>query len=249
MEVAEGRLSFQPVDKTAIAIRHVSFEDLGGFDDVVRRNGYVVRYCDVGIDDIGRVDPLAPDLIIVLGGPVSAYQELTYPFLGQEITLLERRLAAGRPTLGICLGAQLMARALGARVYPAPAREIGWGEVQLSEAGRKGPLRHLIGVPILHWHGDTFDLPERAELLASTEICVNQAFSVGRHALACQFHPEIIGVGFERWLVGHAVEIAAAPGVSPAALRRNTESFAQRSAEHGARCLSEWLARLYVDPE
>jgi len=231
--------------KTTIAIRHVHFEDLGAFDDVLRRHDYTVRYCDVGIDDIVGVDPLAPDLIVVLGGPISAYQELTYPFLGQELALLERRLAAARPTLGICLGAQLMARALGARVYPAPTKEIGWGELQLSEAGRNEPLRHFAGVPVLHWHGDTFDLPEGAEVLASTEICPNQAFSLGRHALACQFHPEITASGFERWLVGHAVEIAAVLGSSPNALRRDTERFAPQAGRRGKACLSEWLAALY----
>ena len=235
--------------KTAIAIRHVHFEDLGAFEDVLRRHGYATRYCDACIDDIGDVDPLVPDLIVVLGGPISAYEELTYPFLGQELALLERRLTAARPTLGICLGAQLMARALGARVYTAPAKEIGWGALQLAEAGRTGPLRHFAGVPVLHWHGDTFDLPEGAELLASTEICPNQAFSFGRQALACQFHPEITDAGFERWLVGHAVELAAVPGVSPAVLRQDSERLAPESASRGAACLSEWLAALYNGPE
>ena len=80
--------------KTAIAIRHVHFEDLGAFDDVLPRHDYAVRYCDVGIDDIGGLDSVPPDLIIVLGGPIGAYHELTYPFLGQELALLERRVAA-----------------------------------------------------------------------------------------------------------------------------------------------------------
>jgi GMP synthase (glutamine-hydrolysing) len=235
------------VTKTVIAIRHVHFEDLGAFDDVLRRHGYAVRYCDACIDDIGGVDPLAPDLTVVLGGPISAYQELTYPFLGQELTLLERRLTAARPTLGICLGAQLMARALGARVYPAPEKELGWGGVQLTEAGRNGPFRHFAGAPVLHWHGDTFDLPTGVELLASTEICPNQAFSFGRQALACQFHPEITASGFERWLVGHAVELAAVPAVSPAVLRQDTGRLAPKSAWRGAACLSEWLVGFAED--
>jgi len=233
------------VSKSAIAVRHVHFEDLGVFESVLRRYRYAVGYCDAGIDDVGSVDPLAHDLVIVLGGPIGAYEETTYPFLAQEIALLKRRLAAARPTIGICLGAQLMARALGARVYPARAKEIGWGELQLSEAGRVGPLRHLAGVSVLHWHGDTFDLPEGAELLASTEICANQAFGLGRHALACQFHPEIDGRGFERWLVGHAVELAAVQDISPSALRRDTERLARISASRGKACLSEWLAALY----
>ena len=98
---------------------------------------------------------------------------------------------------------------------------------------------------MLHWHGDTFDLPEGAELLASTEICPNQAFSLGPHVLACQFHPEVSGRGFERWLIGHAAEITPAPGISTAMLRRDTERLAQDSAERGVACLSEWLAALY----
>jgi GMP synthase (glutamine-hydrolysing) len=237
------------VNKTAIAIRHVHFEDLGAFAAVLRRHRYDLRYCDVGIDNVGEVDPLAPDLIVVLGGPIGVSDEPAYPFLRDELRLLERRLAAAHPTLGICLGAQLMARALGAWVYPAPEKEIGWGEVQLTEAGRNGPLRHFVGAPVLHWHGDTFDLPEGTELLASTDICPNQAFSFGRQVLACQFHPEITASGFERWLVGHAVELAAVPGISPAALWRDTERFAPRAAGRGEACLSEWLAALYDGPE
>jgi GMP synthase (glutamine-hydrolysing) len=99
-------------------------------------------------------------------------------------------------------------------------------------------------VPVLHWHGDTFDLPEGARLLASTEMCPNQAFSFGRHVLACQFHPEIGATGFERWLIGHAVEIAAAPDTSPALLRRDTQRFAPEAARRGKACLSEWLAAI-----
>ena len=137
-----------------------------------------------------------------------------------------------------------MARALGARVYPAPEKEIGWAELQLSKAGRTGVLRHLTGVPVLHWHGDTFDLPDGAELLASTDTCPNQAFSLGHHELAYQFHPEISHRGFERWLVGHAVELAAVPGVSPAALRQDTERLSPKSASCGAAGLSEWFAAL-----
>jgi GMP synthase (glutamine-hydrolysing) len=236
------------VPKSVVAVRHIQFEHLGAFEPVLRRRGYTVRYCDIGLYDVRSIDPVAHDLVIVLGGPIGAYEDDAYPFLRRELALLERRLAAARPTLGICLGAQLMARALGARVFPAPTKEIGWGELQLSEAGRAGPLRHLAGVPVLQWHGDTFDLPGGAELLASTEICANQAFSLGRHALACQFHPEIRGLGFERWLIGHAVEIAAAPGISPAALRHDTQRFAPHSARSGEACLSEWLSGLYSDP-
>lgn len=229
--------------RTALAIRHVHFEDLGAFAEPIAEAGYAVRVYDAGVDDLRALDPLAADLVVVLGGPIGAYEEDAYPFLGHEIGLLERRLAAGRPTLGICLGAQLMARALGARVYPGPAKEIGWAPIALTEAGRKGPLRHLAGGPVLHWHGDTFDLPQGAERLASTEICENQAFACGRNTLAFQFHPEAEAEGFERWLIGHAVEIAAA-GLSVGSLRAETARFAEAAAARGRACLAEWLRQL-----
>ena len=129
--------------KTVVALRHVAFEDLGTLDPLLRQQGASVRYLEAGCDALDQLEALGPDLLIVLGGPIGANDEALYPFLRQELALLERRLAAGRPTLGICLGAQLMARALGARVYPAAGKEIGWSPLALTEAGRRSPLRFL----------------------------------------------------------------------------------------------------------
>lgn len=176
---------------------------------------------------------------MVLGGPIGAYEDDKYPFLRAEIALLEQRLYNKQPTLGICLGAQLMARALGARVYPGPAKEIGWAPVTLTKAGRAGALAHLDGVPMLHWHGDTFDLPAGSERLASMEVCSNQAFSLGPNVLAFQFHPEAEGHSFERWLIGHASELAHAK-ISPQALRADSKRLAAAAGEHGQRCLRKW---------
>ena len=110
--------------KTLVAIRHVAFEDLGAFEPVFRDAGYAIRYCDMGLDNPADIDP-ASSILVVLGGPIGAYEDDKYPFILGELRLLERRIAAAYPTLGICLGAQLIARALGARVYPGPAKEIG----------------------------------------------------------------------------------------------------------------------------
>lgn len=229
--------------KTALAVRHVHFEDLGSFGPVLEAHGYALAYLQAGVDDLAAVDPEAPDLLVVLGGPIGAYEEDRYPFLHTELALIRRRLATGRPILGLCLGAQLMARALGAEVRPGPAKEIGWAPVTLTDAGRAGPLRHLGHEPVLHWHGDAFDLPAGAERLASTEICPNQAFSKGPAVLGFQFHPEAAVAGFERWLIGHAVEIAQA-GLSPGILRRETQSYGPAAAERGRCVLEEWLAGL-----
>ena len=229
--------------KTALAIRHVHFEDLGVFEPVLEQRGYAIRYVEAGLDDLGVVDPAVPDLLVVLGGPIGAYEEDRYPFLRSELDLIAARLKSGKPILGICLGAQLMALALGAAVKPGPAKEIGWGPLTLTDAGRESPLGHFGAAPVLHWHGDMFELPAGAERLASTEACPNQAFSLGPSVLGCQFHPEAGGTGFERWLIGHAAEIAGA-GLSPEALRQETGRYGPASAERGRRMIAGWLDRL-----
>jgi len=225
--------------KTLLALRHVTFEDLGGFEAPLRDAGYAIRYCDMGLQS-----PAGDfDLLAVLGGPIGAYEDDLYPFLKDELALISGALKAEKPVLGICLGAQLMARALGAKVYPGPAKEIGWKKLSLSGEGQKF-LAPLDGLPVLHWHGDTFDLPAGAINLASTDICKQQAFAVGPRALAFQFHPEAQEQGFERWLIGHACEIAAAPGVSVPGLRADTAKLAPASVAAGRRVLAGWLASL-----
>jgi GMP synthase (glutamine-hydrolysing) len=226
--------------KTALAIRHVAFEDLAAFAEPLRDSGYAVRYHDIGID---AWPPPPADLLIVLGGPIGAYEDDAYPFLRAEKDLLAARLAARLPTLGICLGAQLMAASLGARVYPGPAKEIGWAPIALTDAGKGGPLAPLADVTLLHWHGDTFDLPEGASLLASTALCRHQAFAIGAHALAFQFHPEAEEHGFERWLIGHCGELAVC-GLSVTALRRDAARFGDAARAAGRACLVSWLAGL-----
>lgn len=225
----------------AVAIRHLAFEDLGLFEPVLVEAGFTVRYCDVGIDAVDSA--AAADLLLVLGGPIGAYEEDKYPFLTAEIALLEARLAARRPTLGICLGAQLMAHALGARVYPGPAKEIGFAPITLTEAGRASCLAPLGHTPVLHWHGDTFDLPDGATLLASTAICTQQAFAFGRNAIGFQFHPEAGAPGFERWLIGHTAELAAT-GINIPALRADYDGSATLLAGPARACLLRWLAQL-----
>jgi GMP synthase (glutamine-hydrolysing) len=247
--------------KTAIAIRHVPFEDLGILEGVLTDAGYEVRYLEAGLDQLGRrdglgatgpgtktgLDPAQADLLVVLGGPIGACEEDRYPFLAAELRTIERRLEHAAPTLGVCLGAQLMARSLGARIYPGTAREIGWGDVRLTELGLTSPLRHLEAKPVLHWHGDTFDLPSGAELLASTDAYPNQAFRIGASVLALQFHAEVVGANLERWLIGHAAELATA-GIDPRTLRAETARSAAGLEEAGRRLFAEWLSGLDARP-
>ena len=229
---------------TALAIRHVPFEDLGSFAPVLRQRGFLVAYRDAGLDDLGAHDLLDADLLIVLGGPIGAYETKAYPFLAGELRMLERRLKAGRPVLGICLGAQMMAKALGARVYKGRRKELAWGPLALTAEGKASALAALgPRTPVLHWHGDTFDLPKGATLLASTKLYANQAFAWGKRALALQFHVEVTAQGLERWLIAHTAEIAATRGVDVGKLRRATHQAAPRLEARGPGVLAAWLDR------
>ena len=229
--------------KTAVAIRHVAFEDLGTLAPALERHGYAVSYREAGIDGLSSIEA---DLLVVLGGPIGAYEEGQYPFVRDEIELLERRLAAGMPTLGICLGAQLMARALGERVYPGPKKEIGWEPLILTASGEESCVRHVgpALTPMLHWHGDTFDPPRGATLLASTAAVRSQVFSLGRNALAFQCHPEITVQNMERWLIGHACEISQTAGISAAGLRAGTLANGPALERQAKLCFDEWLKGL-----
>jgi len=227
----------------ALAIRHIAFEDLGTFEDVLHEHGFAVRYVEAGVDDLSSLDVREPDLLVMLGGPIGAYEEAAYPFVLDQVRIAERRLSVGKPILGVCLGAQIMARALGARVYPGPAKEIGWTPLTLTEAGRASCIAPLDGAltSMLHWHGDTFDLPAGATLLASTALTPNQVYSVGRTALAFQCHAEVRTKFIERWLVGHACELAHA-GISPAALRGAAATHGPALEAQGRKCFAAWLA-------
>lgn len=229
-----------PRTSTAVVIRHSAFEDLGGLADVLADRGTQVRYLDAGIDAIDAATVGAADLLVVLGGPIGANDEDRYPFLVPELAAIEHRVRAGRPTLGICLGAQLVARTLGAQVRATGRSEIGYAPLTLTDRGRDSPLRHLVGVPVLHWHDDQFALPEGADLLAATASTPHQAFAVGPHVLALQFHLETGQRDLERWLVGHAGALLAA-GIHPGSLRRQAAEAAPALHDAAVRVFTEWL--------
>jgi GMP synthase (glutamine-hydrolysing) len=233
--------------RSAIAIRHVAFEDLGLLAPIMERSGWNVSFCDAPVDDLSDRSIRDTDLLIVLGGPIGAYEADKYPFLATELTLLEHRLRHELPTLGICLGAQLMARALGGRVFPGDVKEIGWGTVKLTSDGASSCLGKFGHDPkVLHWHGDTFDLPDGAVRLASNTNYENQAFAYRRNALALQFHLEADPRQLEEWYVGHAVELSAAK-VSIPELRATTHSLSTTVSEQAEQVFSEWL-RSIVQP-
>lgn len=226
--------------RTAVAICHVHFEDLGTLEPLLRERGYTIRYVDAAVGDLHAMDALAPDLLVVLGGPIGAFDDDTYPFITDELALIRRRVAVRAPTLGICLGAQLIARALGANVYPLGVKEIGFGPLQLTDDGQQSVLAQLGDTPVLHWHGDQFDIPPGAMRLASTVIGANQAFSLGATVLGLQFHLEADTRNLESWLVGHACELGQA-GIDPRSLRSEARQVQESLAAASCAVFKAWL--------
>jgi GMP synthase (glutamine-hydrolysing) len=226
--------------RTCLAVRHVAFEDLGLLGPLIAARGYAVRYHDAGIEPFDAQGLAAPDLVVVLGGPIGVYERDAYPFIADEIAAIAARIAAEKPILGICLGAQMIAAALGARVAPGPAKEIGWAPVTLTPAGHASVLAPLGTAPVLHWHGDNCELPAGCECLASTPHCPVQAFARTPAQLALQFHLETEPARFENWLVGHAVELGKS-GIDPRRLRDEARRLGPATRELGSKVLSAWL--------
>lgn len=233
------------MSKTAVALRHVAFEDLGSAAEVLTAHGYAAEYLEAAIDELNVARAREADLLVVLGGPIGAYDEHLFPFLTDELALIEHRLRSGRATLGICLGAQLMARALGARVFPGGRKEIGWSRLELREQGARGVLAPL-KCPVFHWHGDTFDLPEGAVHLAASDLYQQQAFAWNHHGLALQFHLEATARGLERWYVGHSSELNSS-GIDVRTLRAAAREHAPALEQAGRAALGAWLESLHTE--
>ena len=170
-------------------LRHVPFEGPGMIEPWLGGAGYEVTntpfFRMTELPDLESID-----LLIVMGGPMSVNDEGEFPWLVQEKQFIHSAMEAGKPVLGVCLGAQLIASAMGAPVYPNPVKEIGWFPIYgVSSIGRS-TFRFPPSVEVFHWHGETFDLPSGAIRLASSEGCVNQAFQLGQLAIGLQFHLE-----------------------------------------------------------
>lgn len=170
-------------------LQHVLFEGLGNIEDWLNRAGYTIT-CSRLYDspELPDVDEL--DFLIVMGGPMSVNDVSDYPWLVEEKAFIRDFIDTGKPVLGICLGAQLIASAMGARVYPNPEKGIGWFPVQAAVSSNQAAFPFPQEITAFHWHGETFDLPPEAIHLATSEGCKNQAFQLGTSVIGLQFHLE-----------------------------------------------------------
>jgi len=173
----------------AHCFQHVSFEGLGSIELWLDSNGYELSSTRF-FESADLPDPDAIDLLVVMGGPMSVNDEDQFPWLVLEKQFIRELIESGKPVLGICLGAQLIANALGANVYPNPVKEIGWFPIHAVAAADGPVFKFPPAVTVFHWHGETFNLPPGAIRLAESAGCRNQAFQLGRRVIGLQFHLE-----------------------------------------------------------
>jgi len=229
--------------KRALVIRHVVHEGLAGYRLPIEQAGYEIERVAACQTDFAALDLVSPDLLVVMGGPMGVYETEAHPWITDEIAAIAARLEADRATLGVCLGSQMLAAALGARVYAGPVREVGFAPMTLSETALDSPLRHVADVDVLHWHGDTFDLPAGTELLASTPAYPNQAFRRGDRLLALQFHAEMgEDPRFHAWMEDE--DYIRGAGVDPATLQGDHDRLGPSAVRAGERMIGDWLTRL-----
>jgi GMP synthase-like glutamine amidotransferase len=181
--------------------RHVPFEGLGLIEPELRQRGIHFDYADLYASSPSSVEPSECDGLIFMGGPMSVNDAL--PYLRREEEYIRQAIDCGIPILGVCLGSQLIAHALGAAVRRNHTKEIGWFDISPTPAGKAEPLLQEFREPetVFHWHGETFDLPDGSELLASSERCRNQAFRLGTSVYGLQFHLEVTSAMIADWCV------------------------------------------------
>lgn len=230
--------------KKALIIRHVPYEGVAGFREPIEAAGYHVDRIDVTDPEFSRLDLREHDLLIMMGGPMGVYEQDRYPWIACQMRRLALRLEAELPTLGVCFGAQMIAAALGAKVFAGPVKEVGFHPIRIHDHAMDSPLRHLVDVPILHWHGDTFTLPEGVELLASSHAYDHQAFRRGGNLLAVQFHAEMgLDERFNAWIEEWPESVIEAGG-DEASLRQAHDELGQVAVAAGQAMVAEWLTQL-----
>lgn len=233
-----------------LVFQHVPFEPLGTLDPLLKSAGFRIRYVNFARDPKQTPSLDGYSALIVLGGPMNVDQTDRYPNLGTEVTLIQQALERGMSILGICLGAQLLARALGAQVRRDGGREIGWCDVSLTGDGKEDPVLSAFEArqQVFQWHQDTIELPSGATHLASSEVCEVQAFRFGESAYGFQFHLEVDHSLLERWLLRAEYRslLASLSAVDRGQVRERTNGSIESLMALSDRTFSRWIDRFGI---
>ena len=226
-----------------LVLQHVECEPMGAIEGALRGAGLDFRYVRGYAGERVPVDIGDAPGLIVMGGPMGVYERDRYPYLGDEMRLIAQAVARGVPTLGVCLGSQLLAAALGAAVRPGPQREIGWYPVTRSEAGAADPLWGLLPERFVgfHWHGDVFDVPPGAVSLASSGLTVCQAFRYGPSSYGVLSHMEITETMVGDWTAAFTGELEDA-GLTPGSILAGVPDHLPALQQGGRAFFGAWAA-------
>lgn len=229
-----------------LVFQHDPFEDLGFFGEVLEKQGADYRVVRLFHGEMPAEEWEHVRALIILGGPMNVDEEDGFPFLRWEKRIIRAAIDEAVPILGICLGAQLIATALGTPVFHGPVKEIGWSPISITPHGQVDSLLGYLPetATVFQWHGDGFDLPAGAIRLASSAHYGTQAFRLGKTIYGLQFHLEVTPPMIERWIEERSKDLALAPYVLPEKILADTQSYALTLRYYGERFLSEFVRRV-----
>jgi GMP synthase (glutamine-hydrolysing) len=238
--------------KKLLVFQHIAHELLGTLNPMLKRAGFRIRYVNFARHSDARPSLDGYDGLVVLGGPMSANDTHGLPHLITEMKLIEEALGKNLPVMGICLGAQLIARTLGAAVYPNGQKEIGWYDVSPTADAACDPLLSALAKTekIFQWHGETFDIPKSTRHLAFSSLCANQAFRYGANVYGFQFHLEVDEPMIHRWLrvAENRKEIVSLSGaITPERIQSETPAHIERLAQLSERVFGEFIKLFEID--
>jgi GMP synthase (glutamine-hydrolysing) len=208
------------MNEKIVVVKHVENEGPGLIENLFKRNGWEIETVELAKGEALPESLKNVAAVIMLGGPMSANDIVTYPFLQNELAFIEKVLKEETPFLGICLGAQLLAKACGGEVFKAPHEEIGWYPIDVTENGQKDILFRDVSknIVVFQWHEDTFAIPHNGRHLAQSDLCINQAFKVGNNAYGLQFHIEVTPDMVKSWMEGVREDVDAARIINDTAM-------------------------------
>jgi len=221
--------------KSILVIQHVEYEGLGIIEEILQKRGFEFELIISTKNNIPK-SARNYSAIIIMGGPMGVYEQSLYPFISDEIRLIKNCFDENIPVLGVCLGAQLVASAAGAKVYKGNQKEIGWYNLKLTEEGKSDFLFRGLPeeFPVFQWHGDTFDIPDNCTNLASSDLFPNQIIKVGENVYGLQFHLEVTEEMIKNWIMINDEELKSVKSyINIEDLSKHTRTYIDRLNQYG----------------